>query len=454
MKTPMLTLMIAILFVATAAADGWKAGAAKINITPEKPLWMAGYGGRDKPAEGKQTDLWAKALVLEDAAGQRAALVTLDLVGIDRGVEQRVSQGLKEKFGLERQQIALCMSHTHCGPAVGRNLGPMHYYMLETQQQQLIDEYTAALEQKLIVVVGEAVAALAPSQLSWGSGRATYAVNRRANVEANVVNLRDAGQLQGPVDHDVPVLAVRKPDDTLSAVVFGYACHATVLSFFQWCADHPGFAQSELERNHPGCVALFWAGCGADQNPLPRRTVELARHYGQRLATAVDEVLLTTKLKEIAPKLTLSFREIDLQLDKLPTRAMIEEETKSTNKFVVSRAKLFLAQLDAGRPLSPSYPYPIGVWRLGDEVQFVTLGGEVVVDYAVRLKSELGGAKAWIAGYSHDVMAYIPSRRVLMEGGYEGGGAMVYYGLPTAWAPEVEESIVREVHAQIDAQPK
>ena len=453
--TRSLTFVLLCIFLHGAVfANEWKSGVAKIVITPEKPLWMAGYGSRDKPAEGKQTDLWAKALVLEDAMGQRAALITLDLVGIDRGIEQRVTKALEEKFNLKRQQIAMCSSHTHCGPAVGRNLGPMHYYLIEPQEQKKIDDYTTALEGKIIGLVGEAIAAIGPSQLSWGSGRATYAVNRRANAEAKVVELRDAGQLQGPFDHDVPVLAVRKPDGTLSAVVFGYACHATVLSFYQWCADHPGFAQMELERNHPGCVALFWAGCGADQNPLPRRTVELAQHYGQRLASAVDEVLLTTKLKEISPKLSLSFREVDLMLDKLPTRAEIEKEAQSDNKFVASRAKLFLKQLEEGRELSNSYPYPIGVWRLGNEVQFVTLGGEVVVDFAVRLKAELGGSKVWVAGYSHDVMAYIPSRRVLTEGGYEGGGAMVYYGLPTTWAPEVEETIVREVHAQINAQPK
>ena len=75
------------------------------------------------------------------------------------------------------------------------------------------------------------------------------------------------------------------------------------------------------------------------------------------------------------------------------------------------------------------------------------LGGEVVVDYALRLKAEHG--PIWIAGYTNDVMAYIPSRRVLLEGGYEGVGAMVYYGLPTAWAPVVEERIAEEVTRQL-----
>jgi hypothetical protein len=69
-----------------------------------------------------------------------------------------------------------------------------------------------------------------------------------------------------------------------------------------------------------------------------------------------------------------------------------------------------------------------------------------VVDYSLRLKKELSPDKTWVAGYSNDVMAYIPSLRVLKEGGYEGGGAMLYYGLPTVWSPRVEETIVAAVH--------
>jgi hypothetical protein len=112
---------------------------------------------------------------------------------------------------------------------------------------------------------------------------------------------------------------------------------------------------------------------------------------------------------------------------------------------------MLLENLDAGQALTQRYPYPIAMWKLGQDVQWAFLGGEVVVDYALRLKGELSGRKTWVAGYSNDVPAYIPSRRVLAEGGYEGGDAMVYYGLPTRWAPEVEELIVAEVHRQIQA---
>ena len=96
-----------------------------------------------------------------------------------------------------------------------------------------------------------------------------------------------------------------------------------------------------------------------------------------------------------------------------------------------------------------TYPYPLQVWRLGNDLTWIALGGEVVVDYARRLKHEIDPGRTWVMGYANDVMAYIPSLRVLKEGGYEGGGAMLIYGLPTVWGPRVEETIVEAVHDQM-----
>jgi hypothetical protein len=427
------------------AAEGWQAGAAKITITPEKPMWMAGYASRTKPADGAIHDLWAKALVLKDAAGHEAVVVTLDLVGIDRELAQSVCSTLKKNDGLQREQIAFCTSHTHSGPVVGKVLRPMHEWVLEPGQKKLVHEYSAWLEQRILDVVRAARKDVAPASLAWASGQTDFAVNRRENKEPEVPQRRASGMLQGPVDHDVPVLAVNDADGKLKAVLFGYACHATVLSGQQWCADYPGFAQIELEKAHPGCIALFWAGCGADQNPIPRRTVELAEKYGKQLAAAVEKELKKGGMP-IQGELQLHYAEIPVALDRLPTREELERDTSNSNKYVAARAKMLLADIDAGHPLSPTYPYPIAVWKLGKDVTWVQLGGEVVVDYALRLKQELSGDATWVAGYTNDVMAYIPSRRVLQEGGYEGGGAMVYYGLPAIWSPTVEETIVRGVH--------
>lgn len=436
-------LALCCLGLAPTSAADWQAGTATVKITPERPMWMSGYGSRDHAAEGTSIDLWAKALVLQDADGRRGAIVSLDLVGIDRDFSAAVCAAICQKFKLERRQIALCSSHTHSGPVVGRTLITM--YSLDDVQRQLIADYTADLETKLVALVGQALEKLAPAKIAWGSGRSTIAVNRRNNKEPDVPQLREQGRLVGPVDYDVPVLSVRHPDGQLAAILFGYACHSTVLPFYQWSGDYPGFAQIELEKSHPGAVALFFAGCGGDQNPLPRRAVEIAQEYGRSLARSVDAALAGV-MTPVDGGLDTQYAEIPLSLDKLPTRDDLVKQGESTDKFVVRRANALLKQIDGGKPLSQTYPYPVQLWRIGPELQWITLGGEVVVDYALRLKRELGPTRTWVAAYTNDVMAYIPSLRVLKEGGYEGGGAMVYYGLPTIWDPTVEETIVKAVH--------
>jgi len=434
------------------AEPSWRAGVARTIITPTTPMSMAGYASRNHPAEGKLTDIWAKAIALEDASGHRSVLITLDLIGIDRALSQSICDKISQRHQLQRQQIAIATSHTHTGPIVARNLRPMHYVLLDKTQRHLVDKYASFLEQRVTDVVAQAIAALAPAQIHSGSGTATFATNRRNNRETDVPKLREAGQLQGPTDHDVPVLTIREQNGKLTAVVFGYACHATTLSFYRWSGDYPGFAQIELERLNPGVIAMFWAGCGADQNPLPRRTVELAKQYGTRLAAAVQKVV-GGDMETVSPRLTTQYDEVALPLATLPTREQIEQDTESRNVYTAARARMLLADIDAGGPLAATYPYPIATWKLGDSIVWIFLGGEVVVDYSLRLKAELNGKSTWVVGYANDVMAYIPSRRVLREGGYEGGGAMVYYGLPAHWNEQVERIIVDEVHRQVKGSP-
>lgn len=425
---------------------GWKAGVARVAITPPKPMWMSGYAGRDKPAQGKLHELWTKALVLEDADGRRCLLITLDLVGIPRDLSEKVCAAIGKQHRLDRAAICLACSHTHTGPVVRGNLDTM--YGLDAAQSRLIDEYRGLLEKWIGEVADKAIEGLAPAKLAWGNGTATFAVNRRNNKEADVPKLIEAGALKGPVDHQVPVLRVSDEKDALKAVVFGYACHATVLPFFDWSGDYPGFAMIELEKRHPGALALFWAGCGADQNPLPRRKVELAEKYGKQLADSVEAVLGGT-MKPIDRGLSLAYREVEAPLGELPTREKLVEESLGKDKYVAARARVLLKELEAKRSLRSSYPYPVQAWRLGDGPTLVTLGGEVVVDYALRLKKELNAERTWVMGYANDVMAYIPSLRVLKEGGYEGASSMVYYGLPTVWETKIEEVIVAAVHEQV-----
>ena len=422
---------------AAEAGTGWKAGAARARITPSEPMWLSGYGSREHPSDGTRLELWAKALALADQAGTQALILTFDLVGLDRDTAQQIRQSIEKSTGIPPSRIALCSSHTHTGPVIGRNLSTMYFF--GTEEQAKVDRYTAQLISQAVRIGIGATAALGPAGLSWAVGHETVGVNRRNNPEPLVAAHRAGGRLRGPIDYDVPVLRVAANDGKIIALLFGYACHATVLSDHQWSGDYPGFAQQALEQRHPGAHALFIAGCGADVNPLPRRTPELAQTYGQRIADAVDRTLEGV-LTPIAPTLKVQHSEVALPFDTLPTRPALEKAAASTDKYAASHAKQMLRQLDQQGSLPQSYPYPLALWRFGQELDWVSLGGEVVVDYSLRLKREWG-PKTWVSAYTHDVMAYSPSRRVWEEGGYEGGASMIYYGLPTRWAGEVEDRI-------------
>ena len=421
-----------------AAETLWKAGVAKASITPAEPLWLAGYASRDKPADGKVMELWIKALALEDARGHRAIILTSDTLGIPQSIYAHVSAALKQKFDLEPGQVLLSASHTHCGPVLRGALYDM--YPLDDDQRTRIDKYSAELEAKIIDTAGKALADLAPARLASGQGTAGFAVNRRNNSEPNVAKLIAAGALKGPVDHAVPVLAVFLPDGRLKAVLFGYACHNTVMDFYKWSGDYAGFAQIALEKSHSNATAMFFMGCGGDQNPLPRRQLELAERYGHMLAATVEEVLLSPP-RTLPPELKTTMEMVTLNLGAALTGPELEKMMSDPNASTRRWATRLLEDLKAGKPLVRTYPYPVQAWRLGDEQLLITLGGETVVDYALKFKKEFG-AQTWVAGYCNDVMTYIPSLRVLKEGGYEGGGAMIVYGLPALrWADDVEDLI-------------
>jgi len=448
----LLLFLVGLICIPLQAAPTWQAGSARIKLTPQQFMWMSGYGSRVVPADGKLTDIWAKALVLRDVNGKDVVLITADLIGIGRESTQWIAQQLKKKHGLERSQFAIATSHTHTGPALSDNLVPLHYLRADEVQQNRIVQYTLKLRQMLVDVVGLAYRDLEPVYLTSGTGLCTVAVNRRTNTESQVPQKRLEGRLNGPYDHDVPVLAVRNADYELKTVVFGYACHSTVLSFTKWSGDYPGFAQMELESRYPGVDAMFWAGCGADQNPLPRRTVELAQHYGERVAQSVDSVLRGT-MSPVEGELVTYYHEIAGKTQTPITRDELNELLADGNQYEKAYAQFVLKKLGEQEKLSAFYPYPIQTWHMGD-IRMVFLGGEVVVDYAVKLKQLASGAKnasVWVAGYSNDVMAYIPSTRVLREGGYEGGGSNTYYGFPALWSEEFEQQILDETRKQMNS---
>jgi hypothetical protein len=440
------TLFIALLIAAFALrltrspAPGWRAGTARENITPPAGLWMTGYASRDKPAEGTAQELWAKALAISDPAGNRGVLLTLDQCGISRQSTDRVAAEIVRRHGLPRSAVMVNVSHTHCSPQLAGNLNGIQVLPPDGLAKSIA--YTRDLEQRMIRAADAALANLAPARLAWGADEAQFGFNRRENSEKDVVALRSTGKLKGPFDPRVPVLAVRGADGGLRALLVSYACHSTTLGFYQWHGDYAGSAMLELERRHPGSNVLFAAGCGADINPGPRREVRFVEEHGRALADAADRAL-TRPLTPVEGGFASALEDITLNFSRRPTEEQLREaETKPQANQGMHRAWAAsvreLIRTRGDRLLQ--YDYPVQAWRLGG-LSWVALGGEVVVDYSLRLRREQGD-NLWVFGYSNDVMAYIPSERVLKEGRYEGDTSMVPYGQPGPWAPGLEEKII------------
>jgi dienelactone hydrolase len=440
-------------------APSWKAATARAVITPDEPMYLAGFGDRVVPAQGTAQDLYAKALAMEDAAGARLVVVTLDLVDVPRALRHSVALHAATKHGLNPEGLLLNCSHTHCGPELRYDEDELAE--LEPERAARCRRYTKMLHEKVVGVVDQAVKNLAPAKLSYGHARCGFAMNRRLKSD-----LPDGDPYlnrpnpDGVVDHDVPVLKVERADGSLAAVAFGYACHNTSLRLLQYHGDYAGHAQAMLEAAHPGATALFVMGCGGDQNAYPRFRDEYSEQHGRALATAV-EAALEAGPRPLSGRLRAAYGEAVLEYAELPTaerlKARMETGAEYQPKYrdsMLAWDRRRLRELERGT-LAKSYPCPVQVIRFGDDLTLVAIGGETVVDYSLRLKRELGGpGKVWVAGYSNDVFTYLPSRRVLQEGGYEAERALTGSTFPIHPSPfshQVEEQVLGAVEELLKA---
>jgi hypothetical protein len=417
--TPFLLGLLAVWtgVPAVAAEPDWKIGLAQVKITPVRPVFLAGYASRNKPFSKVEADIYAKALVLEDREGHRAVLVTSDLIGFPAAVAEPICERLRDKMGLKREQLLLNSSHTHTGPTLTLKASGGDGQTAAERERNV--EYTRHLQDQIVELVQRAAAHLEPAKLSKGVGVCPFVMNRREWTPRGVilgVNPR------GPADRSAPVLRIDTPDGKLLAVVFGAAVHGTTLTQnnYELCGDYAGFAQTYIQEKYSEAQAMFMLGCAGDANPYPRGSMELSRQHGLTLGKEICRVL-EGKLQPVRGPLTTAFDKVALPLQ-APPRAELEKQAAGKNSLQASMAKRMLAILDRGEKLPTHYDAPLAVWQFGNDLTLVALSGEVVVDYALMLEKELGPGNLWLAAYSNDVYGYLPSARVLKEGGYETRG--------------------------------
>ena len=418
-------------------------GVSKVDVTPTHPVLLAGYGGRTTEHEGVDTPLWARAMVIGQT--KPAVIVVLDNCGVTQAIKDRLAKRLA-KSGVAADRLVVATTHTHNAPTLVGYAPIVWKGRTTPEQDKRVEAYTQFAIDQMERAVAEALARREPMTLEWTQGRATFGGNRRVINGGNWAGF--GHQRNAPIDHSLPVLAARDADGAVRAVWANYACHCTTVGGRNRISgDWAGFANTWIEKEFGDAVSLMTIGCGADVGPQPSGNLAIAEDHGRAIATETKR-LLSEKTAPLKGAPIVTARQIRLPLAKPKPREHWEEQLNSGG-FHHQLAKAMLAKLDATGEIPAEVNYPVSVWKFSNDLAMVFLAGEVVVDYSVRLKRELDWSRLWLIAWANDMPGYIPSRRILREGGYEADFSQVYYEQPGRYDPAVEDQLVNTIREMV-----
>lgn len=466
MKFSFYTLVILVGFLTSAvSAEPIPAGAARIEISPTGPVQLINIKEPTESGEVAQ-NLFARALAIGDDSNV-VVLVSFDGIGVPGSLAESVAADLKQSHPfLSRDRIAICATHTHWAPHLTDLLGNIYGGPLPKEHQKRVDDYTQFLRHKLTAVATEALANRSPSHLSWSkAGKVTFAANRRMEDGGHLLRDEEKELMitwnpNAPVDHSLPLLAVRDAGtDKLKALHFTYACHNVAISGSSAITQFPnavhgdwaGLTQAELERRHPGMVAIGTIGCGGDQRPDFCGNEAVAMAHAREICDEADRVLAQSDAwSAITGAASTSMVHADLPLSPVPQTEKLKGYAAATEGGASTIARSFVARgllrrLEQGKEPPTGVPFIAQSWQFpGDGPSFVFLSGEVCIDYQLRIKREYGPS-AWPIAYANATPCYIVSERMLEKGGYEAGNSMFYYGWLRPLEKGTEEKVMEAV---------
>lgn len=418
-------------------------GTAKIDITPERPIPLAGYGHRKGPFLGVNRRLYARINVFEHDEGgkkRRVLIAQGDIIWWGSERMARIRETIAQRFRIGPSDLILSAQHTHGGPQTSTEFCDI----LGLPDADYLDR----LDQALFLGVETAMANLEPVTIERGKGDCRIGINRRKIVNGSMAM---APNPDGLLDTDVNVIRFRKEDGVTKAVFIHYTCHPTTTNTNFVTSEYPGVAAERLEATFGrGTIVSFLQGCTGNVRPALHRddkfysgSEEEVAKFGRQLANEVERVL-DGAMEELAA-VPVSGRRIVVRLpfQKLPTEAEIDERIAKGGALAEWGEKL------RSRPekLQSHIPFELTRIKLADGLSFLAMDGEVVLEYGDYAK-RLSGDGTLPMGYSNGMIGYVPTAAQIAEGGYEGKDSGVYFALPAAFAPETE-TIIRNAIEQL-----
>lgn len=418
-------------------------GVAQIDITPQSPIRLVGFSTPARSGEISDValPLRARAMAIGADQAQPVLLVVVDLIGVSDAMRNELARRLTGSLpGFDAARFTLAATHNHSGPDLPGVLPYIFEDLPTPEQADHIATYAAWLLDQLESVARSAWSNRRSAELSFAQGSADFAANRRMLKEGVWTGFGD--YQDGPVDHDLPTMIVRDPDGSLRALWLNYACHAVHWREPSVHGDWPGQLAAELNSRHPGTVTMVTAGCGADQRPN-REFREQPQAGVERAADEVDR-LLASPGRSLTSVPVVRYRLLNLPLE---SPGNLADWTAPEDRY----RGVLEQQIEKGRTPATQLPYLVQTWTFDEDLAVVFLAGEVVVDYVRRLKQKLIADHLWVTAYANDLPAYIPSARMLAEGGYEVDRSRAFYGVPGRVAPAAEDMIIETVHDLLPA---
>lgn len=387
------------------------AGAARVDITPEKPVKLSGYASRKDLSAGVHDPLSARVLVFENGS-QRLVLVSADLIGYYNGTADYFRKAILEACDLQPAELFLCAIHTHSAPTLTSDVEHGHPNNVA---------YTETLKMKLIEATREALESTEPVSIGVGTGSCPVGSNRR---ELRISDKGDSSIVlgrnpYGPTDKEVLVMKVAKPAGELVALAFDYATHATSLGpkNYRISGDVMGLAEQFVEKVlGPNVIAPAFAGASGDIDPWFRVLPEFNTESGW----IPEPVLLGTFLGE--------------EVVHVSRRAEVSD-SEGQVKTAFATLQLPAKQTDDSEASPSSVPLNVTVGRVGD-VAFVGLGAEVLTEIGMAIKAGSPCKHTFVITHCNGAAGYLAPKDLHVEGGYEVRSS--------AFAPQAADIVVRE----------
>lgn len=400
-------------------------GTATADITPGWPLPLAGFAARTDPAQGVSHPLQVKVSVLEShadsEAATRAVVVVADLLWWGQQDVEMLRAEIAAIAGTTSGEVLLSATHTHSGPQTA---------VRASQEIGTVDpRFTTLLRDQVLLATRQATSRIEPVTLLRYDGTCDIGFNRRHDRNPH-----------GPTDPALIVLRFERPDQSTAALWVHYTCHPVITQEPLVSSEYCGVAMTLLEDHH-GAPASFLQGCCGDINPVsPGETTSLRGtnpevvNTGQRLANTVNHLLATGTATSLAAG-TIRSRSltIDLPFATSPSPETLRQKV-DTPGLQGELAQALLAHPEWN---SPTIPLTFQRLDLADGCSLLAMNGEIVADYGLRIRT-LSQGDVLPLGYANGMTGYVPTERILAEGGYEAGEAAPYFLLPAPFAPAVE----------------